>query len=75
MALQVANNPVEANTEPAKESVLANTTEVFGEYYPLFQHLNASTSSAKRKIFDHWKEIKKDHGDPGSEESMPETNI
>ena len=53
MALQVANNPVEANTEPAKESVLANTTEVFGEYYPLFQHLNASTSSAKRKIFDH----------------------
>jgi len=68
--LQVANNLVrelEDNAEPGKGPVLVVTTETEKEANPLLKHLDANTSSAKTKIFDTWKKIKKDHSVSESE--------
>merc|ERR1711963_389570 len=77
VALQVANNLVrelENNAEPGKGPVLVVTTEMFSKDVPLLKHLDANTPSAKTKIFDTWKKIKKDHGvsDSKKEEELKE---
>ena len=73
VALQVANNLIqslEATAEPDKGPVLLVTAEDMNKEDPLLKHLDANTTKAKTKIFDDWKEIRKEYGISGSEEEM-----
>ena len=65
VALEVANNLIqslEADTERDKGPVLLVTLHFFAKENLLLKYLDANTSNAKTRVFEHWDDLLKGYG-------------